>query len=239
MADRIQAVLDHVAIAVPEWSAAERRWREQLGGGRSSAGENAIFVSRQLQYANGAKLELLCPSPQDASPYNFVRRYLDRFGSGIHHVTLKVPDLHGAIDVLGAGGLQAVDVRDDVSYWKEAFLRPSQVGGIVVQVAETTFTDDDWAAFTGFTREPPRDGAADLAGPSLLHPDLGEAQRIWTLLGATVEAGDDGLRCSWPDSALDVMVQEGTSAGATTLRMRRSGDLPAAPDAGPAVREVP
>lgn len=238
MADRIRAVLDHVAIAVPDWPAAERRWREQLGGGRSSVGENEIFISRQLQYANGAKLELLCPSPQDASPHNFVRRYLERFGSGIHHVTLKVPDLHGAIDVIGAAGLQAVDVRDDVSYWKEAFLRPSQVGGIVVQIAETTFDDDDWAAYTGFTREPPRKGAADLAGPVLLHPDLGEAQRIWTLLGASVEHSGSAVRCSWPDSALDVMVEQGATAGASMLRMRGSGVLPAAPDAGPAVREV-
>ncbi len=238
MADRIDAVLDHVAIAVRDWSVAQQRWRDQLGGGRSSAGENPIFVSRQLRYANGGKLELLAPSPQDDSPHNFVRRFLDKFGSLVHHVTLKVPDLHGALDVLAAAGLDAVDVRDDVEYWKEAFLRPSQVGGLVVQIAETPFSDDDWAAFRGFTREQPRADAPDLVGPLLRHPDLTEARRLWTLLGATVDAEDEGLRCSWPESPLTVAIERGGPAGAVTLRMRGSGDLPGTSEHGASVTDV-
>lgn len=237
MADRIDAVLDHVAIAVPSWETAERRWREQLGGGRSSVGENPVFVSRQLQYANGAKLELLSP-PAGAGPDNFVRHFLDRFGSTIHHVTFKVPELHGALRVLEAAGLDAVDVRDDVEYWKEGFLRPSQVGGLVVQIAETTFTDDDWAEFTGFTREPPRPDAVQLAGPRLQHPDLDAAHRLWTVLGADVQRTDDGLRCSWPSSALDIVIASGDPAGPVALRMRGSTDLAADAASGPAVLEL-
>jgi catechol 2,3-dioxygenase-like lactoylglutathione lyase family enzyme len=235
MADRIDAVLDHVAIAVPDWAAAERRWRDLLGAGRSSAGANPVFLSRQLQFANGAKIELLAASDDDPSPDNFVRRFLQRFGSTIHHVTLKVPDLHVALDVLRAGGLSAVDVRDDVDYWKEAFLRPSEVGGLVVQIAQTPFTDDDWAAFTGFTREAPRPDAAALLGPALRHPDIAEAERIWTLLGADVARNNGQLRCTWPDSPLDVVVTAGEPPGPGPLRMRGSGDLPATGDEGPAV----
>ena len=238
MADRISAVLDHVAIAVPDWPVAERRWREQLGGGRSSAGENPVFVSRQLQFANGAKLELLAASDQDPGAGNFVRRFLGRFGSTIHHVTFKVPDLHEALDILASAGLDAVDVRDDVEYWKEGFVRPSRIGGLVVQIAQTPFTDDDWAEYTGFTREAPRPDAAGLAGPRLQHPDLGEAERIWTALGADVALQPDGLRCTWPDSPLDVVITEGQPAGPVSLRMRGCGDHPADPDLGPAVRDV-
>ena len=238
MADRISAVFDHVAIAVRDWAVAERRWREQLGGGRSSVGENPVFTSRQLQFANGAKLELLSPSPQDGRPDNFVRRFLQRFGSTIHHVTLKVPDLHDALDVLAGAGLEVVDVRDDVEYWKEAFVRPSLIGGLVVQIAQTPFTDDDWAAFTGFSREAPRDDAVALAGPLLQHPDLVEAERIWTTLGATVTVTPGGLRCTWPDSPLDVVVAEGEPAGPVSLRMRGSGTHSAHPDEGPAVLDL-
>ena len=234
MADRIDAVLDHVAIAVPDWATAEQRWRDQLGAGRSSVGENPVFISRQLQYANGAKLELLSPPP-DAAPDNFVRRFLDRFGATIHHVTFKVPELHAALRVLEAAGLDAVDVRDDVEYWKEGFLRPSQVGGLVVQIAETSFTDDDWATFTGFTRESPRAGAVELAGPLLRHPDLDEAERLWTLLGATVTRTNEGVRCTWPHSPLDVAISSGEPAGPAALRMRGSGDLSASADLGPRV----
>lgn len=233
MADRIEAVLDHVAIAVADWQAAERRWREQLGGGRSSVGSSAAFGSRQLQFRNGAKLELL--SPADDSPDNFVRRFIDRFGTTVHHVTFKVADLHAALDVLRGAGLDAVDVRDDVDYWKEGFLRPSQIGGIVVQIAHTPFDDDDWAAFTGFTRERPGDAAAELLGPVLRHPDLERAAAVWTVLGADVERQDGALRCSWPSSPLSVIVEQGDTAGPVGLRMRGTAALPAEAGVGPAV----
>ena len=235
MADRIDAVLDHVAIAVPDWRTAEQRWRTLLGGGRSSAGENPVFSSRQLQFGNGAKLELLTPTNDAAE--SFVMRFLDRFGSTVHHVTLKVPDLHAALDVLGAAGLDAVDVSDTVDYWQEAFLRPSQVGGLVVQIASTTFTDDDWAAYTGFTREPPAAGAAALLGPLLRHPDLERAAEVWTTLGAKVVRDNAGLRCTWPDSPLDVVVEPGERAGPVGLRMVGAGSLQAEDGVGPAVFE--
>ena len=236
MADRIDAVLDHVAIAVPDWQIAERRWREQLGGGRSSIGENPIFGSRQLQFRNGAKLELL--SPGDEGPDNFVRRFIDRFGTTVHHVTFKVPDLHGALDVVRAAGLDAVDVRDDVDHWKEGFLRPSQIGGLVVQIAETPFDDDDWAAFTGVTRERPDDTAANLLGPLLRHPDLDRARAVWTVLGAEVVQEDAALRCTWPSSPLSVVVEQGDPAGPVALRMLGSGRLPAEDGVGPAVLDA-
>lgn len=235
MADSIEAVLDHVAIAVHDWQAAETRWRESLGGGRSSIGTNPTFGSRQLRFANGGKLELLSP-PQDAAPENFVRRFLDRFGSVIHHVTFKVPDLHQALDTLAAAGLDAVDVNDSAEHWQEAFLRPSQIGGLVVQIACTPFTDADWAKFTGFTPEQPSEGAAELHGPLLRHPDVAQARRIWSALGADITEEVPGLlRCRWPDSALDVVIEEGTPPGPVALRMAGGGELPQDDGVGPGV----
>ena len=233
MADRIDAVLDHVVIAVPDWRLAEQLWRDTFGGARSSVGENPAFGSRQLRFRNGGKLELLTPSGD--SPDNFVERFLQRFGSTVHHVTLKVPDLHDALNILAGAGLDAVDVRDAIDVWKEAFLRPSQIGGLVVQIAATPFDDDDWAEFTGFTRETPHEAAADLLGPLLRHPDLDRAEAVWTALGATVERSRAQLRCVWPASALDVVIEQGDPAGPVALRMRGPGDVPATAGLGPAV----
>jgi methylmalonyl-CoA/ethylmalonyl-CoA epimerase len=234
MADRLDAVLDHVAIAVPAWHAAEARWREQLGAGRSSQGQNSAFGSRQLIFAGGGKLELLTP-PGDGPADNFVQRFLDRFGSTVHHVTLKVPDLHAALDVVASAGLEAVDVRDETEYWKEAFLRPSQVGGLVVQLAQTPYDDDTWAKLTSFQREQPRPAAVELLGPVLRHPDLAQAAAVWSVLGAEVTTTEQGLRCAWPRSPLDVVVLAGEGAGPVGLRMRGGSDLPADPALGPAV----
>jgi catechol 2,3-dioxygenase-like lactoylglutathione lyase family enzyme len=235
MADCIDAVLDHVAIAVDDWATAETRWRAQLGAGRSSIGTNPTFGSRQLQFAGGGKLELLSP-PDVAADDNFVRRFLERFGSVLHHLTFKVPELHPALETLAAAGLDAVDVNDSFEHWHEAFLRPSQIGGLVVQIASTPFDDDDWAAFTGFTREAPRTDAAVLHGPLLRHPDIAQARMTWTALGARIADEVPGqLRCSWPDSPLDVVIEEGTPAGPVALRMTGAGELPQAQGLGPAV----
>lgn len=239
MADHIDAVLDHVAIAVPDPAAAEDRWRGRLGGGRATMGSNPTFDSRQLRFANAAKLELLSPGDRDPSSDNFVRRFLDRFGSVVHHVTLKVPDLRESLDVLAAAGLEAVDVNEETDYWKEAFLRPSQVGGIVVQVASTSMTDQDWADFTGFDPQPPAPTAADLLGPALRHPDLERARKVWSVLGAHITDEQGTLRCRWRDSALDVVVEQGEPAGPYALRMRGAGSLPAQPGVGPEVIEAP
>lgn len=235
MADRITAVLDHVAIAVPAWEPAEVRWCDDLGAGRISGGDNGVFAARQLRFGNGGKLELLRPSDADGSDANFVRRFLGRFGAQVHHVTLKVPDLHEALDVIAGAGLEPVDVRDDRPEWREAFLRPSQIGGLVVQIASSTLSVDEWAARVGFTPEKASPTAAALHGPLLRHPDIDAAAWLWTTLGAHVSRDDSLLRCTWPDSPLDVIVEHGAPAGPRGLRMHGAGALAAQDEVGPAV----
>jgi len=233
MSDGLTAQLDHVAVAVPDWETAQRRWRDELGGGIVAWGDNAVFASRQLQFANGAKLELLRPTSTD--PDNFVRRFLRRFGSVVHHVTFKVPDLGPALEVVRAGGLDVVDVDLGGDVWREGFLRPSQVGGLVVQVAWSGHTDQEWAASIGHIPEPPAPRAAELLGPTLRHPDLDRARALWTLLGATITEEAGALCCRWPDSPLDIVIEQGGPAGPVALRMRGTHSLPAAEGIGPAV----
>lgn len=234
MSRTLQAVLDHVAIAVPDPDVAQKRWRDQLGGGIVSFGDDGTFFSRQLRFAGGGKLELLSPSP-DSDGSGFVERFLARFGTAIHHVTLKVPDLRAAIATVEDAGLDVVDVQDSHNHWREGFLRPSQVGGLIVQIAWSADSDEAWARRIGHTPEDPAPDAAILHGPRLLHPDLDRAAELWSLLGAAVDRTDGALRCSWPDSPLDVLVEEGTPAGPAELRMEGAQPLPPDPDLGPAV----
>jgi catechol 2,3-dioxygenase-like lactoylglutathione lyase family enzyme len=232
MSDRLDAVIDHVAIAVPSWDAGERRWREELGGGVVAYGKAPVFWSKQLRYANGGKLELLAP-PEDAGPDNFVRRFLDRFGAQIHHVTLKVPDLALAVDTLRSVGLEPVDVQMENPHWQEAFLRPSVVGGLVVQVAWSDSGDEGWARRIGHTPEPAAPGAPALTGPLLRHPDLEAAAELWQTLGAEVSREGERLVCSWPESPLVVVIKRGEEAGPVALLGSGVAPLPADPDAGP------
>lgn len=219
--------IDHVAVAVADLDAAERRWRDQLGGrvvGWNAAAE--VYRNRQYRYRGGGKLELI--GPVAAGDGSFVDRFLERFGSRIHHVTLMVDDVPAAVDVVGAHGLDVVDVDVSDPEWHEGFLRPSQVGGLVVQLARRSHTDEEWAQSLGHEVEPVPDDAAVLHGPLLGHPDLGTARSVWTVLGADVERDGDRIVCRWDDAPLDVVVVEAAAPGPIGLRFSDAAGYPAA-----------
>ena len=225
--DRLRSHIDHVALAVGDLDTVGHRWHDELGGrvvGWSDGSPG--YRSRQLRFRGGGKLELIAPVTRGDG--GFVDRFLDRFGQRIHHVTIKVDDLHEAISALTSAGLDVVDVQDADPTWQEAFLRPSQVGGLIVQVASTPHTDDEWAFSLGHTPEPPPVDAAILHGPLLSHPDLDAARRLWNLLGADVDGDDARLSCRWDACPLDVIIEGGRVAGPVALRF--SGVPPAAAD---------
>jgi catechol 2,3-dioxygenase-like lactoylglutathione lyase family enzyme len=225
---------DHVAIAVPSIEAAAARWREELGGrwvGPPFPMPGAGFQTRQLRFAGGAKLELLEPLHEDG----FAARFLERYGARIHHVTLKVPALLPALATLEADGLEAVDVFAEGDLWHEAFLRPRQIGGLLVQIAWSGRSDEEWAELVGGGAEAPDPGAATLCGPTLRHPDLDAAARVWSTLGAEVVRDGATLRVTWADAPLDLVVEEGEPAGPRELRLAGGPALPTDPGCfGPA-----
>ena len=231
----LTCVPDHVAAAVPSIDAAHARWRGRLGAG-DWAGDGPFIGFRNHQYVfrGGAVLELL--EGGDTEGAGFVQRFLDRFGASVHHVTLKVPDLPEALDVLAGAGLEVVDVDLTDERWQESFVRPSQVGGLIVQVAATSLAHEDWAALTGFTPTSPAEDGAQLLGPLLQHPDLGRARFVWETLGAAVTDVEEGvLEARWPDAPLTVRIRHGEVAGPVGLRFEGTSPLPSDPALGPAV----
>jgi methylmalonyl-CoA/ethylmalonyl-CoA epimerase len=92
----------------------------------------------QLRYPNGAKVELLEPLGQ-----GFLSRFLEKRGEGLHHVTFKTDDIRGAIDHLVELGYELVDVNLDDPSWQEAFLRPSKSHGTLIQIAQSSASDED------------------------------------------------------------------------------------------------
>lgn len=213
----IESVADHVAVIVPNVAEAAGRWHDELGGGwvlPRFVQDDAAFAGRQLRYRNGAKLELLEPTTEDG----FAARFLSRFGPRIHHVTLKVPSLPDAIEQINAHGYDLVDVFTDSDVWHEAFLRPSQVGGIIVQVAWANRTDAERAADVPEHPEPPAVDGAELQGPTLVNPDLAAAAKLWEVLGGHVEHRGDVLRVTWSTSPLNIEIHEGPVAEPRGLR---------------------
>lgn len=231
----ILSMPDHVAAAVPSIDAAHARWRDRLGGGVQGGYTNPSgFRFHQYRFRGGAVLELIQDTTPDGS--GFVSRFLDRFGTRLHHVTLKVADLPEALTLLEAADLPVVDVDLSDERWQEAFVRPSAIGGLIVQVASSTHTPQDWAAETGFDTAAPAEDGGRLLGPLLQHPDLDRARYVWQALGGQVdEVADHALEVTWPDAPLTVRVRRGEVAGPVGLRFADAQPLPDDPDLGPAV----
>jgi hypothetical protein len=233
----ISTTPDHVAVAVPDTDAAAARWRTELGGGWIAPpfpNEAAGFASRQLRYRNDAKLELLEPTRDDS----FAGQFVTKYGARIHHVTLKVDALLPAVEQLRDEGFDVVDVFAEGDIWHEGFLRPSQVGGIIVQIAWAGRSEDDWAELAGFEPEVAGDDTAQLLGPTLSHPDLDRAELVWRTLGATTRRDGDTVIASWPDAPLDVRIEAGEKAGPVGLRFTDAPALPEDVKVGPRILVV-
>src|SRR5919197_3903056 len=91
------AQLDHVAVAVHDAAGSAKLFRDVLGAGFVSFGDNEEQGFRFVQYRfpGGGKVELVTPIGE-----GFVSRFLDRRGEGIHHITLTVTDLRSQVDRL-------------------------------------------------------------------------------------------------------------------------------------------
>jgi methylmalonyl-CoA/ethylmalonyl-CoA epimerase len=130
--------LDHVAVAVHSIKAALSLYRDALGGEYLMGGDqDGTWRWLQLRFPGGGKVELLEPLGE-----GFLSRFLDRYGEGLHHVTFKTDDIQAAIAQLESNGFELVDVRLENPHWKEAFLRPSNAHGTLIQVAQSSQPDE-------------------------------------------------------------------------------------------------
>ena len=132
----IGAVLDHAAHAVPEIRPVLPFYRDLLGGSVVAGGINpwAGHLSIQLEYPHGGKIELLEPVQSDSSS---VGSFLQRSPrGGLHHLTFKVDDLAGALEVLTAAGFSPFGTLMEHADWKETFLHPRETGGVLIQLAQ-------------------------------------------------------------------------------------------------------
>jgi methylmalonyl-CoA/ethylmalonyl-CoA epimerase len=123
--------LDHVAVAVTSLEEACRLF-EPLAGESSSPTEEIPAQGVRVCYVGS--LELMEPLEPD-SP---VGRFLDRGGSGLHHIAFRVPDLSEAIARLEAEGFDLIDrtPRLGARGHKVAFLHPRSTGGTLVELVQ-------------------------------------------------------------------------------------------------------
>ena len=139
----LDATVDHVSIAVRDMRTAIPFYTETLGAAFLFAGERKDqgFRWSQFRFPGGGKVELVTPSSADG----FVARFLERRGEGVHHVTLKVPDIEASIAHLEQRGVPLFNVSTTRPEWKEAFIHPRDANGTLIQLAQAKMTDAEVA----------------------------------------------------------------------------------------------
>lgn len=125
--------LDHLAVADETVDAALARYVGDLAGTWVSGGGTVGFSAQQIGFTGGM-IEAITPVGVEED--DFLRRYLDRHGSGPHHLTYKTDLVSRTVPILESAGYRVINVRLDMPGLEEAFVHPHDAFGIVVQIQQ-------------------------------------------------------------------------------------------------------
>jgi methylmalonyl-CoA epimerase len=127
--------LDHIAVAVPSLRDALQAF-QLLTGAEGSGIETveAQGVAVAFLETGPVALELIEP----LSPDSGVARFLDRRGSGLHHVAFRTPDVAAELERLRQAGVRLIDEepRAGARGHRVAFLHPGSFGGVLVELVQ-------------------------------------------------------------------------------------------------------
>jgi methylmalonyl-CoA epimerase len=132
----MKAILDHVGIAVADLAAALAFYRDALGLEIEPPEEvTSQRVRAHFVPVGDTKLELLEATASD-SP---IAKYVGKRGPGLHHITLRVDDIHAAIAQLKARGARLVDEqpRAGAEGALIAFIHPAATHGVLVELKQS------------------------------------------------------------------------------------------------------
>ena len=124
---------DHVSIAV--WDIRAALPVVELMGGRFLRGGDVTgFRWAQWALPGTGKLEMI--QPLDATDEeNFLVRFLEERGPGLHHLTFRVHNLLEAVIHARDMGFDVTGISPEGD-WKEAFIHPKSSHGTLIQLAE-------------------------------------------------------------------------------------------------------
>jgi len=128
--------IDHLGIAVKSLAAAKNIY-ETLGLSVSPEETVEAEQVRLVMVPVGeSRLELLEPT-SDNSP---IAKFIAKRGEGLHHVSLRVPDLATAVERLKKDGVRLVsnDIKVGAGGHRYIFIHPSSAGGLLLELVEAS-----------------------------------------------------------------------------------------------------
>jgi methylmalonyl-CoA epimerase len=126
--------IDHLGIAVKSLAAAKRIY-EKLGL-RVSPEEvvEAEQVRLVMVPVGESRLELLEPTSDNST----IAKFIAKRGEGLHHVSLRVPDLPAVVERLKKDGVRLVsdEIKVGAGGHRYVFVHPSGAGGVLLELVE-------------------------------------------------------------------------------------------------------
>src|SRR6202166_2024805 len=126
--------LDHLGIAVRSRAAAKAIY-EKLGLSLSPEevvpGEKVRVI---MVPVGETRLELLEPTSENS----VIAKFIAKRGEGLHHVSLRVPDLEAAVARLKKDGVRLVSdaIKIGAGGHRYIFVHPSSAGGVLLELVE-------------------------------------------------------------------------------------------------------
>jgi methylmalonyl-CoA epimerase len=127
--------LDHIGIAVKSLDAAKAIY-EKLG---MPVSKEETVESEQVRLVmvpvGDTRLELLEPLSDDC----VIGRFISKRGEGLHHLSLRVPDLSVAVARLRQDGVRLVsdEIKVGAGGHRYVFVHPSGAGGVLLELVES------------------------------------------------------------------------------------------------------
>ena len=145
MANQPIGKLDHIGIAVKNLAEARGFFEGVLGARFMYEGENAAagYKLCELDLA-GFTIELLEPLGPNGE---FLRKFIEKRGEGMHHLTFNVPNSKEKAAELKAAGVRIVDETEWSPTSFEAFISPRSAHGVLIQIGSgypTLANDAAW-----------------------------------------------------------------------------------------------
>ena len=127
--------IEHIGIATRSISDALDFWRDALGlqvVETEEVGEQGVRVA--MLPVGEPRIELLEPT----TPSSPIARFLEKRGAGIHHIAVRVDDIHATLGRLKEQGTRLIDETPRVGAGGclVAFIHPTAAGGVLLELVE-------------------------------------------------------------------------------------------------------
>jgi len=124
--------INHIAIAVENVEDAAKSYQDALDVKdiefETVESEGVKVAILHLENAN---IELIEPT-NDSSP---IKKFLDKRGSGLHHIALETSDIEGEVSRMEGCGIQFLGkIRDGSAGTKVTFIHPKSMKGVLTEL---------------------------------------------------------------------------------------------------------